>query len=115
VDRVRKSGAVILGHTNVPRFLVDYQVWGDLYPEGKNPYNTDCTPGGSTGGGTTAVAAGFSALELGADFGGSIRVPANFCGLYGLKPTEKTVLSMGTFPCPRTPRPLSCTWPKLVP
>ena len=49
VDRIRKSGAVILGHTNVPRFALDYQVWGDLYPEGKNPYNADCTPGGSTG------------------------------------------------------------------
>ena len=101
VDRVRKSGAVILGHTNVPRFLVDYQVWGDLYPEGKNPYNTDCTPGGSTGGGAAAVAAGFSPLELGGDLGGSIRVPANFCGLYGLKPTEKTVPLHGNIPLPK--------------
>jgi amidase len=101
VDRIRKSGAVILGHTNVPRFLVDYQVWGDLYPEGKNPYNTDCTPGGSTGGGAAAVAAGFSPLELGGDLGGSIRVPSNFCGLYGLKPTEKTVPVHGNIPLPK--------------
>jgi amidase len=55
VDRIRKSGAVILGQTNIPKFLLDYQVWGDIYPEGKNPYNTDCTPGGSTGGGAAAV------------------------------------------------------------
>jgi amidase len=101
VDRIRKSGAVILGHTNVPRFLVDYQVWGDIYPEGKNPYNTDCTPGGSTGGGAAAVAAGFSPLELGGDLGGSIRLPSNFCGLYGLKPTEKTVPLHGNIPLPK--------------
>ena len=98
VERIRKSGAVILGQTNVPRFLLDYQVWGDLYPEGKNPYNTECTPGGSTGGGAAAVAAGFSPLELGEDLGGSIRIPANFCGLYGLKPTEKTVPLHGDIP-----------------
>jgi amidase len=104
VDRILKSGAVILGHTNIPRFLLDYQVWGDIYPEGKNPYNTDCTPGGSTGGGAAAVAAGFSPLELGGDLGGSIRVPANFCGLYGLKPTEKTVPLHGNVPLPKNAR-----------
>jgi amidase len=104
VDRIRKSGAVILGHTNVPRFLVDYQVWGDIYPEGKNPYNTDYTPGGSTGGGAAALAAGFSPLELGGDRGGSVRLPANFCGLYGLKPTEKTVPLHGNIPLPRNAR-----------
>ena len=101
VDRIRKSGAVLLGHTNVCRMLVDYQVWGDIYPEGKNPYNTDYTPGGSTGGGAAALAAGFSPLELGGDLGGSIRVPSNFCGLYGLKPTEKTVPLHGNIPLPK--------------
>lgn len=100
VERIRKSGAVILGQTNVPRFLTDYQVWGDLYPEGKNPYNTDCTPGGSTGGGAAALAAGFSTLELGGDLGGSVRCPANFCGLYGLKPTEDTIPRHGNIPLP---------------
>jgi hypothetical protein len=75
-DRIRRSGAVILGHTNVCRMLVDYQVWRDICPEGKNPYNTEHTPGGSTGGGAAALAAGFSALELGGGLGGSIRVPA---------------------------------------
>src|SRR5262245_20632759 len=101
VDRIRKSGAVLLGHTNVCRLLADFQVWGDIYPEGKNPYNTDHTPGGSTGGGAAAVAAGFSPLELGGDLGGSIRVPSNFCGLYGLKPTEKTVPLHGNIPLPK--------------
>ena len=73
-------------------------MWGDIYPEGKNPYNTNCTPGGSSGGGAAALAAGFSPLELGGDLGGSIRTPANFCGLYGLKPTEKTVPHHGRIP-----------------
>ena len=104
VDRIRKSGAVILGQTNVPRLLTDYQVWGDLFPEGKNPYDTDCTPGGSTGGGAAAVAAGFSPLELGGDLGGSVRLPANFCGLYGLKPTEETVPRHGNIPRPKNAR-----------
>ncbi|HEY1869942.1 MAG TPA: amidase [Chitinophagaceae bacterium] len=101
VDRIRKSGAIILGQTNVPRNLLDYQVSGDIYPEGKNPYNTDYSPGGSTGGGAAALAAGFTPLELGADFGGSVRVPSNFCGLYGLKPTEKTVPLYGNIPLPK--------------
>ena len=98
VDRIRKAGAIILGQTNVPRNLIDYQVNGDLYPEGKNPYDTDYSPGGSTGGGAAALAAGFTPLELGGDFGGSVRVPSNFCGLYGLKPTENTVPLHGNIP-----------------
>lgn len=98
VQRMKEAGAVILGKTNVPRNLLDYQVSGDLYPEGKNPYHHDFSPGGSTGGGAAALAAGFTPLELGTDFGGSIRVPANFCGVYGLKPTEGTVSLHGNFP-----------------
>ena len=101
IDRIKKSGAIILGQTNVPKNLLDYQVWGDIYPEGKNPYNTEYSPGGSTGGGAAALAAGFTPLELGGDFGGSIRVPANFCGLYGLKPTDKTVPLHGNIPLPK--------------
>jgi amidase len=100
VDRIRKSGAIILGQTNVPKNLIDYQVQGDIYPVGKNPFNLEYTPGGSTGGGASALAAGLTALELGADFGGSIRLPAAFCGLYGLKPTEKTVPLHGNIPQP---------------
>lgn len=100
VERIKNSGAVILGKTNVPRNLLDYQVAGDLYAEGKNPYNTDYGPGGSTGGGAAALAAGFTTLELGSDFGGSVRVPSNFCGLYGLKPTDKTVPLHGNIPLP---------------
>jgi amidase len=101
VGRIRNSGAVILGQTNIPRLLTDNQVWGDIYPEGMNPYNTDCTPGGSTGGGAAALAAGLSPLELGGDLGGSVRCPANFCGLYGLKPTESTIPRHGNVPLRR--------------
>ncbi len=101
VDRIKKSGAIILGQTNVPKNLLDYQVAGDLYPEGVNPYNFEYSPGGSTGGGAAALAAGLTALELGADFGGSIRVPSNFCGLYGMKPTEKTIPLHGNMPLPK--------------
>jgi len=100
VDRIKKSGAIILGQTNVPKNLLDYQVAGEIYPEGVNPYNFEYTPGGSTGGGAAALAAGLSPLELGGDFGGSIRVPANFCGLYGMKPTEKTIPLHGNMPLP---------------
>lgn len=101
VNRIKDSGAIILGQTNVPKNLTDYQVNGDLYPEGKNPYNTDYTPGGSTGGGAAALSAGLTPLELGGDFGGSIRVPSNYCGLYGLKPTEYTVPLNGGMPMPK--------------
>ena len=81
VERLRKAGAVILGKTNVARNLLDYQVSGDIYPDGKNPYNVDYSPGGSSGGSAAAVASGMVPIELGGDFGGSIRNPANFCGL----------------------------------
>jgi amidase len=100
VERLRKAGAVILGKTNVAKNLLDYQVSGDLYPDGKNPYNTDYSPGGSSGGSAAAVASGMVPIELGGDFGGSIRNPANFCGLYGLKPTENTIPGHGHVPRP---------------
>lgn len=100
VKRLKHAGAIILGKTNVPLNLLDYQVWGDLYPEGKNPYNPAYTPGGSSGGSAAALAAGLTALELGGDFGGSVRVPAHFCGVYGLKPTENTVPIHGMGPQP---------------
>jgi amidase len=92
------EGAVILGTTNVPNMLVDLQTFGDLYPQGNNPYDTSYTCGGSTGGGASAVASGFCPLALGGDMGGSIRVPAAFCGLYGLKTSENSMEGYGTFP-----------------
>jgi amidase len=84
VQRLKCAGAVILGKTNVPANLEGYQVQGDLYPEGKNPYRLECSPGGSSGGGAAAVAAGMTALELGGGAGGSLQVPAHFCGVFCL-------------------------------
>jgi amidase len=104
VTRIKSAGAIILGKTNLPANLQDYQVKGDIYPEGKNPYRLECSPGGSTGGGAAAVAAGMTSLELGTDMGGSLRVPAHFCGLFCLKPTDKTIPRYGMFPRPKGAR-----------
>src|SRR6266540_3489153 len=104
VKRIKAAGAVILGKTNVPANLQGYQCKGDIYPEGKNPYRLECSPGGSTGGGAAAVAAGMTPLELGADGGGSLRVPAHFCGLFCLKPTDKTIVRYGGMPLPKAAR-----------
>jgi amidase len=104
VKRIKSAGAVILGKTNVPANLQGYQCKGDIYPEGKNPYRLERSPGGSTGGGAAAVAAGMTALELGADGGGSLRVPAHFCGVFCLKPTDKTIVRYGGMPLPKKAR-----------
>jgi amidase len=104
VKRIKSAGAVILGKTNVPANLEGYQVQGDLYAEGKNPYGLEYSPGGSSGGGGAAVAAGLTALELGADGGGSLRVPAHFCGVFCLKPTDKTIPRYGAAPLPKGAR-----------
>ncbi len=101
VERVKQAGAIIMGKTNVPKNLLDYQVTGDIYPEGKNPYNPDYTPGGSSGGSAAALASGMTPIEIGGDFGGSIRIPANFCGVFGLKPTERTIPLHGNVPIPK--------------
>lgn len=85
VSQLKSAGAVILGTTNVPIRLSDYQTQGEVYPTASNPFDLTRTPGGSTGGGAAAVAAGFSPFELGSDLGGSIRVPATYCGLWALK------------------------------
>ena len=104
VERLKKAGAIILGKTNVAKELLDYQISGDIYPEGKNPYNLACSPGGSSGGAAAALASGMIPIELGGDFGGSIRIPSNFCGVYGLKPTENTIPGHGHAPKPQDSR-----------
>jgi amidase len=91
VNQLRNAGAIILGTTNDAFMLADYQTQGEVYPTANNPFDTTRTPGGSTGGGAAALAAGFTSLELGSDMGGSIRVPSVFCGLWSLKPTVGAV------------------------
>lgn len=98
VDSMVNEGAVILGTTNVPKMLFDLQTFGEIYPTANNPYDVTRTPGGSTGGGAASVASGFAPVALGGDFGGSIRVPAANCGLYGLKTTDGRTPDFGGSP-----------------
>jgi amidase len=104
VERARRAGAVILGKTNVPLMASDWQSYNEIYGRTNNPWDLERTPGGSTGGGAAAVAAGLSYLSIGSDIGGSIRIPAGFCGLYGHKPTLGVVPLDGHVPpAPGTP------------
>jgi amidase len=87
VSRLVGAGAVVVGKTNVPCALADWQSFNDVYGTTNNPWDEERTPGGSSGGAAAALAAGLTGLELGSDIGGSIRVPAHYCGVYGHKPT----------------------------
>ena len=87
VARLKAAGAVILGKTNVPVALADWQSVNPIYGRTRNPWNLELSPGGSSGGGAAALAAGMTPLEYGSDIGGSIRVPAAFCGVFGHKPS----------------------------
>jgi amidase len=87
VRRLEAAGAVVFGKTNVPVDLADWQSYNPVYGTTSNPWNTDHTPGGSSGGSAAALAAGLTGFEIGTDIGGSIRVPAHYCGVFGHKPT----------------------------
>jgi len=98
VARLRAAGAVILGTTNVPEFNMSYETDGPLYGRTHNPWDLERTPGGSSGGEAAAIAAGLSAGGLGTDGAGSIRVPAHFSGICGLKPTPGRIPITGHYP-----------------
>jgi amidase len=98
VSRLKAAGAVILGKTNVPPWLADYQSSNPVYGRTGNPYDLTRTPGGSSGGSAAALAAGMIPLEFGSDIGGSIRMPAHFCGVYGHKPSYNLVPLRGHSP-----------------
>ena len=98
VTRVERAGAVILGKTNVPVGLGDWQSFNEIYGVTSNPYDLTRTPGGSSGGSSAALAAGFGALSMGSDIGGSLRVPAHFCGIFAHKPTYDLVPPRGHLP-----------------
>jgi len=100
ISRVKEAGGVILGKTNVPLGLGDWQSYNDIYGTTNNPYDLGRTPGGSSGGSSAALAAGYGALSLGSDIGGSLRVPAFHCGIYAHKPTFALVPSRGHTPPP---------------
>lgn len=98
VTRLKAAGVVILGKTNVPLVLGDWQSFNDIYGTTNNPWDKTRTPGGSSGGSPAALAAGFGPLSFGSDIGGSLRVPAHFCGVCAHKPTHGLVASRGHLP-----------------
>lgn len=103
-QRLRFAGANLIGHTNVAPFLADYVTDNEIFGRSSNPWDTDRTPGGSSGGAAAAVAAGLSAVEIASDLAGSVRLPAHMCGVYGLMATEHRIPATGFFSPP--PRPL---------
>jgi amidase len=100
VARLRKAGAIVLGKTNLPELAGDWQSTNAIFGRTHNPWDPARTPGGSSGGAAAALAAGFCALELGSDIGGSIRIPAGWCGIYGHKPSHGIIPLRGHIPGP---------------
>jgi amidase len=98
VARLKAAGAIILGKTNLPVALADWQSFNPIYGTTNNPWDLARTPGGSSGGSAAALAAGFVPLELGSDIGGSLRVPAHYCGVFAHKPTHALVPFRGQVP-----------------
>ena len=98
VVRLRSAGAIVLGVTNTPELLMAWETDNLLHGKTKNPWNLERTAGGSSGGEAAAIASGMSAGGVGSDGGGSIRVPAHFSGICGLKPTPGRIPSAGHFP-----------------
>jgi amidase len=88
VERLRHAGAVVMGKTNVPPMLEDWQAANPIYGVTNNPWDEARSPGGSSGGAAAALAAGLTGLEVGSDIGGSVRQPAHACGVFGHKPTH---------------------------
>ncbi|MGB6481401.1 MAG: amidase [Candidatus Sulfotelmatobacter sp.] len=98
VARLRAAGAIVLGVTNTPELLMAWETNSLLYGQTNNPWDLERTPGGSSGGEAAAIAAGMSAGGVGSDGGGSIRVPAHFSGICGLKPTPGRIPATGHYP-----------------
>jgi Asp-tRNA(Asn)/Glu-tRNA(Gln) amidotransferase A subunit family amidase len=98
VSRLKNAGAILLGNTNAPEFLMAYEIDNLLSGKTSNPWNLEYSAGGSSGGESAAISAGCSMGGVGSDGGGSIRVPAHFCGICGLKPTPGRIPATGHFP-----------------
>ena len=110
VARLRAGGAIVFGKTNTPTFAADAQTENTVFGRTSNPWDVSRSPGGSSGGPAAAVAAGLCALDLGSDLGGSIRMPAGYCGVYGLRPSAGLVPVRGHIP----PRPGDLLAPDLA-
>ncbi|AZO56713.1 MULTISPECIES: amidase [unclassified Mesorhizobium] len=115
VARLKAAGGVLMAKTNVATLLSDWQSDNPLFGRTNNPWNLQRTPGGSSGGAAAAVCTGMTPFDVGTDMQDSIRLPAAFCGVYGLKPTEHRVSLAGAFPNPggaaRSVRLMSCLGP----
>ncbi len=98
LERLNKNDMILLGTTNVPEYGFWFETKNTIYGRTKNPYNEKKTSGGSSGGEGSVIGLGASPIGLGSDIGGSIRIPASFCGLFGHKPTYKLVPLTGHFP-----------------
>ncbi len=112
--RLKAAGGILFGKTNVATMLGDYQTSNLIFGRTNNPWNIERTSGGSSGGAAAALAAGMTPFDVGTDLSASIRLPAHFCGIYGLKPTEQRVPLTGLLPGLQTPRPvriMSCIGP----
>ena len=104
--RLKAAGGILIGKTNVPVMLADFQTSNPIFGRTNNPWDTARTPGGSSGGAAAAVASGLTPFEIGTDLSASIRIPAHFCGVFGLKTTERRVPLTGLIPGLPGPRPL---------
>ncbi|SDX76514.1 amidase [Ruegeria halocynthiae] len=124
VERLLSAGAHVIGKTNLPPLAMDFQCSNPLFGTTNNPWDLSYTTGGSSGGGAAAVAAGLSFLDLGTDLSGSLRIPASFCGVFSLLPTENALPNEGMMangapplrhfarmgPIARTPEDLDLAW-----
>jgi amidase len=105
--RLRAAGAIHVGHSNVPPLLAEYRADNPIFGRTNNPWDLNRTPGGSSGGSAAALAAGLTPIEAGSDYGGSLRLPPHFCGVYGFMASERRVPLTGFWPPPAgTPRSL---------
>jgi amidase len=111
VRRLKEAGAIVVGKTNAHFMLADFgQTANEVYGVTNNPWDTSRAPGGSSGGGAAAVSAGLTFLEYGSDLVGSIRIPASFCGIYGLRPSVRLVPLTGLQPPGPPPGPSEMTY-----
>ncbi|MGZ3673665.1 MAG: amidase family protein, partial [Ktedonobacterales bacterium] len=112
--RLKAAGGILLGKTNVPPMLADCQSSNPIFGRTNNPWDIARTPGGSSGGAAAAVASGMTPFDIGTDLSGSLRIPAHFCGVFALKPTEHRVPLTGLIPGlppPPSVRIMSCIGP----
>jgi amidase len=112
--RLKAAGGILIGKTNVATMLADYQTANPIFGRTNNPWDIERTPGGSSGGAAAALASGMTPFDVGTDLSGSIRIPAHFSGVFGLKPTENRVSSVGLIPGlppTRSVRIMSCIGP----